>query len=299
MTNKAWRGSAIVTAAALSCGAALATEGGGSIYPVGTENYLCCALPPPGLYGMVFTQRYTADKVRGNDGQVVTPPSFEVTATAIAPRIVWVTPYTVAGASLAVHAILPVVDLDVKVMPGLEQNNTGIGDLVFGPALGWHHSPALHSLLALDIFAPTGKYDRSDLANIGRNYWAIQPIAGVTYVDPAGLNFDLKGMWTINLRNQDTDYKSGQELIVDYSLGWGLDNGWTIGAGGYLYRQISNDKQAGATVPDNRGRAIAFGPSIKYDSGKGWFVTAKFQQESSVRNRADGSAFWLKAVVPF
>ena len=72
----------------MACGATLATEGGGSIYPVGTENYLCCALPPPGVYGMVYGQHYRADKVRGNDGQVVTPPTFKVTATAVAPRIV-------------------------------------------------------------------------------------------------------------------------------------------------------------------------------------------------------------------
>jgi hypothetical protein len=285
-------------AAALAAGSALATEGGGSIYPVGAENYLCCALPPPGVYGMVYVQRYSADKVRGNSGQVVTPPSFEVTAYAVAPRIVWVTPHTVAGASLALHALLPVVNLDVNVVPGVSQRKTGLGDLNLGVALGWHHSPALHTLAALDVFLPTGRFDKNDLANIGRNYWAIQPVGGVSYIDPKGLNADAKVMWTVNFENKDTNYKSGQELIVDYSAGWGLGNGWTIGAGGYLFQQLNNDKLGGATVADNKGRAFAIGPSIKYDSGKGWFVTAKYQAETSVRNRADGAAFWVKAVFP-
>ncbi len=282
----------------LSALPASATEGGGSVYPVGTENYLCCALPPPGLYGMVFVQNYSADAVRGNDGRVVTPPTFEVSAFAVAPRLVWVTPHTVAGASLAVHAILPVVKLSVDIAPGVSQSKTGQGDLVVGPALGWHHSPALHTLLALDVFAPTGRHEAGDLANIGRNHWALQPIAGLTHVDPKGLNADLKVMWTFNLRNRDTDYQSGQEFIVDYSLGWGLGNGWTWGIGGYVYRQLTDDRLRGATVPGNKGRALALGPSIKYDSGKGWFVTAKMQSESSVRNRPDGKAFWLKAVFP-
>jgi len=52
-------------------------------------------------------------------------------------------------------------------------------------------------------------------------------------------------------------------------------------------------------VPDSKGRAFAIGPSIKYDSGKGWFVAAKYQMETAVRNRADGKAFWVKAVFPF
>lgn len=291
--------SVAVTFAVTFTEAANATEGGGSIYPVGTENYVCCALPPPGLYAMAFAQRYEADAVRGDRGQVVTPSTFRVTATALAPRIVWVTPYSVAGASLALHAIVPLVALDVRVAPGLSQRKTGLGDIVFGPALGWHHGPALHSVLALDVYAPTGRFDRGDVANIGRNHWAIQPVAGVSLIDPAGLNVDLKAMWTFNLRNGDTDYRSGQELIADYAVGWGLGNGWTLGVGGYLYRQITDDRQAGATVERQRGRAVAIGPSVKYDSGKGWFVTAKYQAEHGVRNRADGSAFWVKGVVPF
>ena len=289
---------AVAAALLAAAGVACATEGGGSIYPLGTENYGCCALPPPGLYGMVFAQRYSADKVRGNDGQVVTPPTFEVTAYAVVPRIVWVSPITLAGASLGVHAIVPVVNLDVDVAPGVGQSRTGLGDIVIGSVLGWHHSPQLHSLVAFDVFAPTGKYDRNDLANIGRNHWAIQPVAGISYIDPKGLNADAKVMWTYNLENKDTNYKSGQEFMVDYALGWGLGNGWTVGVGGYLYRQLNDDKLNGATVAANKSRAVAIGPSVKYDSGKGWFVTAKWQAESAVRNRADGSALWLKAVFP-
>ena len=40
---------AVAAALLAAAGVACATEGGGSIYPLGTENYGCCALPPPGL----------------------------------------------------------------------------------------------------------------------------------------------------------------------------------------------------------------------------------------------------------
>lgn len=279
-------------------GAAAATEGGGSIYPVGAENFTCCALPPPGLYGILWYQHYSADQVRGNDGEVVTPPTFKVTANAVVPRVVWITPLEVAGASLGFHAILPLVNLDVNVAPGVSQRKTGLGDMTIGPVLGWHHSEALHSVLALDIYAPTGAYDKNDVANIGRNHWAVQPVIGMSYIQPQGFNGDLKLMWTFNTKNDDTDYKDGQELIVDYAVGWGLGNGWTLGVGGYYYQQLTNDEQNGTTVKNNKGRAFAFGPSVRYDSGKGWFVDAKFQDETAVRNRADGSAFWIKAVFP-
>jgi hypothetical protein len=281
-------------------GVSQATEGGGSIYPVGSENFTCCALPPPGLYGMVYGQSYSADKVRGNDGQTVTPDGFKVRAVAIAPRVVWVGSTDFAGAAVVgVHGILPLVDLKVTAMPGLSQSKSGIGDLVFGPFLAWHHSQNLHTVLGLDMFAPTGSYKLGDLANIGRNYWAVQPVFGVSYIDPNGFNADAKTMWTYNFKNSDSNYKSGQELIVDYALGWGLGGGWTVGVGGYLYQQVNDDKSNGATVANNKGRALAIGPSVRYDGGKGWFFTAKYQAEENVRNRADGAAFWLKAVFPF
>ncbi len=68
---------------------ALATEGGGSSYPVGVENYTCCALPPPGVYRMVYGQTYRADSRPDNDGKDASPSTdFEVSVNAILPRVV-------------------------------------------------------------------------------------------------------------------------------------------------------------------------------------------------------------------
>ncbi|WP_370052178.1 transporter [Neptunomonas sp.] len=276
-----------------------ATEGGNSIYPLGAENFSCCALPPPGVYGMVLTQHYSADKVRGNSGEVVTPSSFKVAANAVVPRVVWVTPYTVGDSSIALHAILPLVDLDVDIAPGVAQSKKGVGDMTLGLAFGNHHNANLHTVFAVDVYLPTGKYKEADIANIGRNYWATQLVAGVSYINHTGINADLKAMWTYNFENNDTHYHSGQEIIMDYDLGWAFGNGWTAGVGGYLYQQITDDVQNGNTVSNNRSRAIAFGPSVRYDGGKGWFLTAKYQVESNVRNHSDGAAFWGKAVFPF
>lgn len=292
----------IQTLAALALAAtastSFATEGGGTIYPPGSENYTCCALPPPGVYGMLFYQHYSADEVRGDDGEVVTPSTFKVTANAVVPRVVWVTPWQVAGASLGFQAILPLVNLDVNIAPGVSQSKTGIGDMTIGPVLGFHHSDKLHSVVALDIYVPTGDYDKDDIANIGRNYWSTQLVLGGTYIQPEGWNGDLKFMWTHNWENKDTHYTSGDDFVIDYDLGYAVGGGWTLGVGGYLYHQFEDDEQNGNTVENNKGRAFAFGPSVRYDSGKGWFIDAKYSDEMGVRNRADGAAFWVKAVFP-
>lgn len=289
----------LMTAAMLALGAACtagATEGGGTVYPLGVENFAAGAMPPPGLYGMVFGQHYHADTLKDGAGDTL-PVPFGLTANVVAPRVIWVTGQTVAGGNLAFHTIVPLVDLDVRVGPRRESRR-GVGDITAGFSIGWHHSPYLHSLAGIDVFVPSGHYDKADLANIGRNAWAAEPVYILSRIDPAGLNADIKLGYVFNRTNGDTAYRSGQEFHFDYALGWAFGPRWTAGASGYVYRQTTDDRQAGADLASGRGRAVAIGPSVKYDSGNGWFVTAKWQKEMAVRNRAAGSAVWLKAVFP-
>ncbi|MEY5100140.1 MAG: hypothetical protein RJA36_2859 [Pseudomonadota bacterium] len=290
----------IIAAAALlaSLGAAQATELGGSVYPHGTENFMAGALPPPGVYGMVFGNVYNADRLNDKDGKDLKVPGFKVHANVVAPRLVWVPGTQVLGGDLVAHVIAPLVDLKVST-PGGSQSKSGLGDLTVGVGVGHHYSPNLHSVAALDAYLPTGGYTKGDIANIGRNYAAIEPVYALSYIDPKGFNGDIKLGYLINQKNNDTDYRSGNEFHFDYAAGYGLGNGWTLGVGGYYKQQLTGDSGSGAAaVGDNKYRGLAIGPNVKYDSGKGWFVTAKWQQETQVRNGAQGNALWLKAVFP-
>lgn len=284
------------TAAALASTASFATEFGGSIYPNGAENYMSGAVPPPGTYFLLYGSHYEANSLRDNAGKTV-PVDFKVKATALAPRVVWVSDRQVLGGNLVLHAIAPLVDLKVKAA-GSSDSASGLGDVTLGAGLAYHASPKLHYVFAVDVNAPTGSFTKGKLANIGRNYWNVEPLVAVTYVQPSGINADIKLMYDFNARNQDTDYKSGQELHADYAVGWGMGNGWTIGIGGYVYAQTTADKQGGASVADQKGRALAIGPSVKYDDGK-WMMTVKYEKEFAVRNRAQGGGLKIKAVLPF
>jgi hypothetical protein len=274
-----------------------ATEGGGSLYPNGAEAFTAGALPPPGTYGMVFAEHYTANRVNGADGHNLNVPGFKVTADAVVSRFIWVTDTKLWGGDLVFHAIVPMVNLQVSAA-GHTQNKTGVGDITTGPGLGFHHSANLHSVIGLDFYLPTGDYHQNDLANIGRNYYAVEPLYVLSTIDPTGFNGDIKAGYLFNQRNKDTGYHSGNEFHFDYAVGWGLGHGWTAGAGGYYYQQATPDRQAGADLANSKGKAFAIGPTLKYDSGKGWFATLKWQKEVRSENRAQGNALWLKTVFP-
>nr|HMN56095.1 transporter [Ottowia sp.] len=271
--------------------------GGGSTYAHGTENFMVGAVPPPGLYGLVYAEHYSADRMNDSSGRNLGIPGFSVRASALVGRVVWAPGVKLLGGDLVMHAVAPLVNLKVSAM-GASQSKTGLGDMTVGFGLGYHHSPQLHSAVALDLILPTGRYDKGEMANIGRNYASIEPVYAVTYVDPKGFNGDLRIGYLLNQRNKDTDYKSGPELHFDYAAGWGLGNGWTLGVGGYYRQQTRLDRQAGVSLPDSKTSGMAIGPNLKYDSGKGWFMTAKWQFERKVKNGTQGNALWIKAVFP-
>jgi hypothetical protein len=275
-----------------------ATEGGGSTYPAGVENFLVGAVPPPGFYMLGYGEVFSADTLKDNNGDSIPVPGFKVRANVAVARFVWSTNQPLLGGSLVMHAIVPLVDLKVSAA-GASQHKTGIGDITVGPAIAFHHSQSLHSVAGLDFVAPVGDYDPTNLANVGRNYWSLQPLYALSRIDPQGLNADFKATLSLNQRNKDTNFKSGNEFWLDYSVGWGLGNLWTVGVGGYLTRQLTDDEQAGATVANNKASGFAIGPSIKYDDGKGRFITAKIEKDMSSRNRIEGQALWIKMSIPF
>ncbi|HEY8877658.1 MAG TPA: transporter [Roseateles sp.] len=294
----ATRGLTLSLAFALGAGLAHATEGGGSSYPRGVENYLVGAVPPPGLYVLGYGNAYSADRLNDKDGNQIPVPGFKVDAVAAVIRTVWSTPYQALGGNIVFHGIAPLVDLKVSAA-GASQHKTGLGDVTVGIGLATHYSPQFHTALGLDFVLPTGGYDKNDLANIGRNYVTVQPLYALSWIDPKGFNGDLKFTFNFNRRNKETDYRSGSEVLVDYCAGWGLDNGWTVGLGGHLWHQLSNDESAGTTLRDSKARSFGVGPSIKYDNGRGWFITAKLQKETAVRNSTQGTALWIKTLIPF
>ena len=274
-----------------------ATEGGGSTYAHGTENAFVGFMPSPGFYGLVYASHDHLSKLRDDKGDEIELP-FDVKANVIAPRAVWVTDTKLLNGQLAWHAVLPLVSLDSHIA-GYSEKHQGLGDLVIGSGLGYHPSEKVHYAFGLDITAPTGTYKQDNLVNLGRNYWNIQPAFALSYIQASGLNADLKLMYGINFKNSDTNYRSGQELHMDYALGYALNNGWTAGIGGYLYQQTTDDKQDSTVRSNSKGRAFAVGPSISYHNNSGFLVSVKWQQDYGVRNRAEGNAVKIKLAIPF
>jgi hypothetical protein len=295
----------LLVATAGTVSTASATEGGLSSWPMGIEIYGMGILPPAGTYGQIFAGNYTADSLRGNDGHETA--DIDLRVSVIVPRFIWVTEQKVFGGDLGFHALLPLEDMRLNIKGGPHDSKRGIGDMHLGPVIGYHLSDKMHLATGLDFVLPTGSYDEDDIINLGNNHYTIEGVLALTYMDPSGFNADVRLMYDYNFENKDTNYRSGDELHLDYTLGWGLGNGWVVGVGGHAYTQISDDKcgfsncAAASAVRENdgnRARTLSIGPAVQYASKDGWMLSAKWQQESGVRNRTEGQAYWLKFTTP-
>ncbi len=273
---------------------AWSTEGGGGAYANGAEGFLTAYLPPPGTYLVNYNTFYSANSFE-NSSPVF--DDFKVSTFASVARLIHVTDTKILGANWAMHAFLVYADVNVKNLAGNSQRRSGMGDLIVDPfALGWKFGN-WNVVAGLDIFLPTGSYDKHDLANIGRNYVTLQPLLGVTYLNAAGYEFSMKTMFDYNFENDDTDYHSGNELHADFVVAKHIGQ-WAFGVGGYAYRQVTGDSSNGAVFGDFKGRAMALGPQVAYMTQSGINLAARFQHEFDVENRPQGDKFWLNISLP-
>jgi hypothetical protein len=93
---------------------------------------------------------------------------------------------------------------------------TNVGDTGLTPiTLGWH-SGNFYWAAGVAGFAPTGKYDKHDLANTSLNHWAVIPNFAITYFDPkAARQASAAFAYAVNFENPDTDYTSGSLFHFD------------------------------------------------------------------------------------
>lgn len=272
---------------------AMAKEGPDQ-YNHGAEGFMAGALPPSGNYFLNYAGHYEGDLQDHNGNDV---PGVKVEATFNAFRFLHVTKTKILGADWGMHLIVPLVHQKITT-PGGTESSSGLGDIVLNPVvLGWHF-PEWHFVATVDLNLPTGKWSKSKASDrIGANYASIEPIFAVTYLNKSGFEASAKFMYNIKDENDDTNYRSGNEFRIDYTLAKHSGN-WAYGVGGCTVKQTTSDELNDVKVANSKGKAFAIGPQIQYNY-KGQAFIAKIQHEIGVENRFKGNKIHFKYVLPF
>jgi len=147
------------------------------------------------------------------------------------------------------------------------------------------------------VTIPSGTYDEDEFVNISRNYWALDSQLALTWLHPRhGLEISAKGGFIVNSRNEDTDYRTGDEVHLDGLAALHLSGRLSLGAVWYYYDQVSADTGSGAQLGDFEGRAFAAGPILRCLLpllSRNLALTAKWLHEFYTRDRFAGDYIYI------
>jgi hypothetical protein len=169
--------------------------------------------------------------------------------------------------------------------------DTNIGDSVLLGSLFWKTGD-FHFKATEMVFAPTGAYSTSNMANVGRNYWGFDTSCAATWLSSkTGTEISVMPGIMFNTENTDSHYKTGNEFHVDYMMNQFLAKNFALGAQGYYYKQVTGDSGSGAILGDFKGESYGFGPALLWQPGfdKGKLtVIGKWIFDSHRENRMKG-----------
>ena len=307
-----------------SAAVAHAAEGGMSEYALGFISPQAGYLPDPGTYAGYNFYLYTGganiganQPVLGGHGTINAKASVDAGITAHLFSLAHIFEQPVLGGNAGVNIIIPYVlaDADVtgtgnislpnRVIPiaggkGFGENN--IGDMIATGMLGWHQKP-LHYMAMFNVYMPTGKYNDKDLVNTGKNHWAFEPMANVTYLNETnGIELSEALGVTFNTKNQATKYETGIETHLDIAAIQHFSQYVYVGGVWYGYYQLTGDSGSGAILGDFQGRIFGAGPVLGGMIPLGrhkFYVNARYYHEWGARNRLEGSTTFLTAAVNF
>jgi hypothetical protein len=173
----------------------------------------------------------------------------------------------------------------------VEDDATGFGDIMFQPVwLGWHgtnHDAAFNYA----FYAPSGYYDKDNIANIGYGFFTNR-LQGSYYYYPfenKATAFMITPTYEWHSKKIDKDVQPGQNMTLEYGISQYLSERFEIGIHGYNLWQITEDNGDAAVNTDNKDSVAGVGGQMTYWAIKEkCAIVGKVMQEYSVEDRFEG-----------
>ena len=270
--------------------------------------------PPagPGHYISEYLQFYTSDDLK--DGP---PVDNEVDVWILMNQYIYQSDQAVLfGGKWGMNVMLPIVSLDMDSLV-LNDNGTGLGDLLVGPYIQWDpimgaNGPIMLNRIEFQTIWPTGDYDDDKSLNQGSNHFSFNPYwAATVFLGPkATVSWRLHYLWNdendefrggtkLGKSLDDMDLEPGDAIHGNFAAAYEvLPKQLRLGINGYFFNQISDTKVDGNDNDDDE-KVFAIGPGLVYHFSQDThlFVNAYF--ESGAENRPEGERYNLRLVHHF
>ncbi len=311
----------IICALALSTNSRAEESGSGHYSPGQTASFIDALPGYPSIALVNYFTFYNADVSRGRSLPLGGNLAADVKATAYIDTVgaIYESPIRLLGGNYAAGLAIPFGTMEVEgdvTLTGprgrarsgkTSDTSSGLGDIMLYPfILGWTNGPDLKYDVRLGVYTPTGNYEEGALANLGKNYWTVEPAVSLSWLSSKiGTEATLFLGMDFNTENTATDYQTGIQFHLDGTIAQHLPlfGGFIgVGANGFFYQQITGDSGSGALLGDFEGRTTGVGPVLSYVRKIGKTNLAaefKWLPELEVDNRMKGDWLWLKVALVF
>jgi hypothetical protein len=317
----------ILTLAAIGALALAATvraeQNGAGHYISGQQSDFSTMVPmTPGLYVGNIYMNYndaTLDPAKELPFGRINALGVTVNMQGEVPAGIYTYPFDFLGGRLASGILVPYTWVDVKASATVDNNGvplsgaredktSGLGDIELMPIMmGWTNGDFQFNA-NFNVWAPSGGYSTTSLANTGLGYWTFEPMVAVSWISrKIGTEVTVYSAVDFNTKNTEADYQSGDIFHVDGTVAQHLPLfGGLAGAGAtaFYLKQITGD--SGSGVPPVLGgfmaKSYGVGPTLSYvhPIGKSTLVVdASWLPQLHSDNTTKGDLFWVKVVLSF
>jgi hypothetical protein len=182
---------------------------------------------------------------------------------------------------------------------------TQFSDIFFTPVIaGYHLTPTDHVAFSVQMYAPTGAYSTTRLANAGLDTWTFVPTIAYTRLLPAQ-NIELSANYGVEFYtpNSDTHYHNAPLSVLDLLVLKRFTGGWGIGLIGGWIQQLGNDSGGLAELTGGAsGHSLGIGPMLTWSgklSATPVSASLRWVNEFDVSNRPKGNAVELSINATF
>ena len=262
---------------------------------------------PPGAYVAVPLYFYTADAVKGRDGDEILTGNLDAAVFGVALNVV--TQKKILGGNYGFLVALPGANNRIQGAEDLDSNpGSGLTDMYVQPlSLGWT-TPRADLTAAYGLFLPTGRYEDGADNNTGLGMAGQEILFGTTIYlnEERSLHAATAATFDFFSEKKDSETKVGNILNLEGGVGADFLKGGLVAGLAYYGTFKLTDDQFDVRLPPrllpDKNRVWGLGPEVTLALASKQavygFVTVRYQWELAARTATEGAAWNILVTFP-
>jgi hypothetical protein len=213
-----------------------------------------------GFFYLQYNVFYSASSFKDGQGKDAVTGQTDVAAFGMDHFLLWQTGKKFLGAKYGVlvrpsfgrGTVNAAVNAQGRPPEQFNQSQWGFGDLLVRPIfLGWH-GEQWEATAHYSFIAPVGRYRTGSAVNNGLGMWSHQFISSGFYYPSKGRKTTLRGL----------DDIPGEHFALEYGVSHFFHPRFELGAAGFYFKQVGDDRGRDAVNPTLRNRINGIGPQV-------------------------------------